>query len=180
MEDGGMPDFQRFNQIANMVKGYALAIGVAVAIGFVWAWWANRQREHGEERGARARAAYQRYLHQALLTPELAEPVLGGPAEIVRYKLFVANLLAIADEILILCPTVGWRDTLMRQLVPHRSLLVSREFHDSTYRDCTPEVRALIDRVADTGGSGRVMTYPDVAGRGIEPLRQSGSRANTG
>jgi hypothetical protein len=180
MEDGGMPDFQRFNQIANMAKGYALAIGVAVAIGFVWAWWSNRQREHGEERGARARAAYQRYLHQALLTPELAEPVLGGPAEIVRYKLFVANLLAIADEILILCPTVGWRETLMRQLVPHRSLLVSREFHDSTYRDCTPEVRALIDRVADTGASGRVMTYPDAAGRGIEPLRQSGSRANTG
>jgi hypothetical protein len=98
----------------------------------------------------------------------------------VRYKLFVANLLAIADEILILSPTAAWRETLMRQFVPHRSLLVSREFRDGAYRDCTPEVRALIDRVGDSGGSARVMTYPDVAGRGIEPLRQSGSRANTG
>lgn len=175
-----MPDFQRFNQIANMAKGYALAIGVAVAIGFVWAWWTNRQREHGEERGARSRAAFGRHLHQALLNPELAEPVLGGPAEMVRYKLFVANLLAIADEILILSPTAAWRETLMRQLVPHRSLLVGREFRDGTYHDCTPEVRALIDRVADNGGSARVMTYPDAAGRGAEPLRQSGSRANTG
>lgn len=175
-----MPDFQTFNQTANMLKGYALAIGVAVAIGFVWAWWTHRQREHAEEREAGARAAYQRYLHQALLTPELAEPVLGGPAEMVRYKLFVANLAAIADEILLLCPTAAWRETLMRQLVPHRSLLVSREFHDGIYRDCTPEVRALIDRVADSGTSARVMTYPDAAGRGIEPLRQSGSRTNTG
>jgi hypothetical protein len=175
-----MPDFQRFNQLANMVKGYALAIGVAVAIGFVWSWWVHRQREHAEERGARARAAFQRHLHQALLHPELAEPVLGGPAEMVRYKLFVANLLAIADEILILLPTAAWRETLMRQIVPHRSLLVSREFRDGTYRDCTPEVRALIDRVADNGASARVMTYPDATGRGVEPLRQSGSRANTG
>jgi hypothetical protein len=140
----------------------------------------HRQREHAEERGARARAAFQRHLHQALLHPELAEPVLGGPAEMVRYKLFVANLLAIADEILILLPTAAWRETLMRQIVPHRSLLVSREFRDGTYRDCTPEVRALIDRVADNGASARVMTYPDATGRGVEPLRQSGSRANTG
>lgn len=176
----GMPDFQRFYQFANMIKGYALAIGVAVAIGFVWSWWVHRQREHAEERGARSRAAFQRHLHQALLHPELAEPVLGGPAEMVRYKLFVANLLAIADEILILSPTEAWRETLMRQLVPHRSLLVSREFRDGTYRDCTPEVRALVDRVADNGGSARVMTYPDATGRAVEPLRQSGSRANTG
>ena len=175
-----MPDFQRFYQFANMLKGYALALGVAVAIGFVWAWWVHRQREHAEERSARSRAAFQRHLHQALLHPELAEPVLGGPAEMVRYKLFVANLLAIADEILILSPTVAWRETLMRQLVPHRSLLVSREFRDGTYRDCTPEVRALIDRVAEGSASARVMTYPDATGRGVETLRQSGSRANTG
>jgi hypothetical protein len=175
-----MPDFQRFYQFANMLKGYALALGVAVAIGFVWAWWVHRQREHAEERSARSRAAFQRHLHQALLHPELAEPVLGGPAEMVRYKLFVANLLAIADEILILSPTAAWRETLMRQLVPHRSLLVSREFRDSTYRDCTPEVRALIDRLAEGSASARVMTYPDPASRGVETLRQSGSRANTG
>ena len=106
-----MPDFQRFYQFANMLKGYALALGVAVAIGFVWAWWVHRQREHAEERSARSRAAFQRHLHQALLHPELAEPVLGGPAEMVRYKLFVANLLAIADEILILSPTAAWHDS---------------------------------------------------------------------
>ncbi len=175
-----MPDFQRFYQFANMLKGYALAIGVAVAIGFVWAWWVHRQREQAEERGAKSRAAFGRHLHLALLHPELAEPVLGGPAEMVRYKLFVANLLAIADEILILAPTAAWRETLMRQLAPHRSLLVSREFRDGTYRDCTPEVRALIDRLGDTATSARVMTYPDAAGRAAEPLRQSGSRANTG
>jgi hypothetical protein len=175
-----MLDWNTFYQLANMLKGYALAIGVAVAIGFVCAWWAHRQREHKEERGARARAAFGRHLQLALLHPELAEPVLGGPAEMVRYKLFVANLLAVADEILILTSEANWRETLLRQLVPHRSYLASREFQEASYRDCTPEVRSLIDQVVRNTGAARVVPYPEGAPRPAEPLRQSGPRANIG
>lgn len=175
-----MLDFNTFYQLANMLKGYALAIGVAVAIGFVWAWWVNRQREHAEERGARARGAFSRHLQLALQHPELAEPVLGGPAEMVRYKLFVADLLAVADEILILDPQPAWRETLMRQLFAHRSYLASREFQDGTYRDCTPEVRHLVDQVVKGTGSARVVPYPEAPLRAAEPLRQSGPRANMG
>lgn len=175
-----MLDWNTYYQLANMLKGYALAVGVAVAIAFVWLWWANRQREHAEERGARARAAFARHLQLALQHPELAEPVLGGPAEMVRYKLFVANLLAVADEILILAPGPAWRETLARQLLPHRSLLASREFQDGSYRDCTPEVRTLIDQVMRTGSPVRVVPYSEAGARLAEPLRQSGPRANIG
>jgi hypothetical protein len=175
-----MLDFNTFYQLANMLKGYALAIGVAVAIGFVWLWWINRQREHAEERNARARAAFSRYLALSLQHPELAEPVLGGPAEMLRYKSFVASLLAVADEVLILAPSLAWRETLVRHLVPHRSLLASREFQDAGYRDCTAEVRVLIDQVVRAEAPARVLSYPELGARGGEPLRQSGPRANMG
>ena len=32
------------NHIANIVKGYAIAVGIMIAIGFVWLWWSHRQR----------------------------------------------------------------------------------------------------------------------------------------
>lgn len=168
-----------FYQFANMIKGYAIAVGVAVAIGYVWMWWQHRSREHKQDRGAKARSVYRAYLQSALQHPELSEPVLGGPADMVRYNLFVASLLTAADEILLVEPNATWRETLLRQMAPHRSLLTSREFQETTYRDCTPEVRALIDRLG-TGGAGRVMTYPDGSSRLTETPRQSGLRANTG
>jgi len=168
-----------FYQFANMIKGYAIAIGVAVAIGYVWMWWQHRSREQAQDRGARARSVYRAYLQSALRHPELSEPVLGGPADMVRYSLFVANLLAAADEILLIEPTPAWRETLLRQLAPHRSHLTTREFHETTYRDCTSEVRALIDRLG-TAASGRVMAYPDTGARLTEPPRQSRMNVNTG
>ena len=141
---------QGLNQTANIVKGFALAIGVAVAIGFVWMWWANRVREQRTTLAARAKSIYAAHLLTAIKHPELAEPLLGAldnPVEMVRYKQFVANMLATADEILLVEPAPAWRVTLLRHMLPHASFLTSEEFRTAGLADCTPEVARLIDQL---------------------------------
>ena len=135
------------NHIANIVKGYAIAIGVVFAIWIVWQWWRTRQREMVADRAARAKAVWARHLGLALQHPELAEPMLGSltsPAEVARYRTFVASLLASADEILTLEPSDEWRATLGRQLATHASYLSSAEFRNGPLRDCSPDVRGLL------------------------------------
>ena len=149
---------QGLNQTANIVKGFALAIGVVVAIGFVWMWWANRVREQRTTLAARAKSIYAGHLQAAIKHPELAEPLLGGldnPVELVRYKQFVANLLATADEILLIEPAPAWRQTLSRQLTPHASYLTSEEFRTTGLADCTPEVVRLIEQLRAHGLTAR-------------------------
>jgi hypothetical protein len=145
-----IPLAQGLNQIANIIKGFAIAIGVAIAIGFVWMWWKNRVRERSQELSARAGAIYSDHLRFAVDHPEFADPMLGGltsPVEVARYKSFVASLLTTADEILLLQPTPQWRDALLRQIAPHRSFLASDEFHATILAGCSPEVKALVDRI---------------------------------
>ena len=141
---------QGLNQTANIIKGFAIAIGVAVAVGFVWMWWLHRQRERAQEMGVRARAVWGDWLRLAVAHPELADPGLGavsGPAEMVRYKAFVASLLAAADQVLLLEPTPEWRKTVARQLALHASLLASGDFRSSLLGDCSTEVRKLVETV---------------------------------
>lgn len=143
------------NNTANIIKGFALAIGVAVAIGFVWMWWGHRVRERRMEISARAKSIYAAQLRTAMQHPDLAEPHLGAldsPVELVRYKQFVANLLATADEILLVEPTPQWRTTLARALAPHRSYLTSQEFRGSGLADCTPEVNRLLAELLGRAG----------------------------
>lgn len=135
------------NHTANIIKGFAIAIGIAIAIGFVWLWWTHRVRERQQELAARAHAVHAATLRAAVQYPELAEPVLGAissPADIVRYKQFIAALLAAANEILTLDPSPFWRATLARQLAPHRSYLTSEEFRSGGWFDCSPEVQAVV------------------------------------
>ncbi len=137
--------------IANIVKGYALAIGVVFAIWLTWQWWRLRQAEAAAEKAARAKAIYARHLGLALQYPELAEPMHGSQSssiEVARYRTFVAGLLVAADEILALEPSDAWRDTLYRQLTPHRSYLGTVEFQNGGLADCSPPVRQLISRVS--------------------------------
>lgn len=139
------------NHTANIIKGFAIAIGVAIAIGFVWMWWAHRVKERRQELAARARAVYAGALRSAVQHPELAEPMLGAissAADIVRYKVFVASLLAAADEILTLDPTPAWRATILRLLAPHRSYLGSEEFRAGGLNDCTDAVKSLISEAS--------------------------------
>jgi hypothetical protein len=138
------------NHVANIVKGYAIAIGVVFAIWIVWQWWAARNRELVVDRAARAKGVWARHLALALQHPELAEPMLGSlasAAEAARYRTFVASLLAAADEILSLEPTDAWRMTLVRHFAAHRSYLSSAEFRDAGLADCSDAVRALVGRV---------------------------------
>jgi threonine/homoserine/homoserine lactone efflux protein len=138
------------NHIANIVKGYAIAIGVAFAIWIVWQWWRARNRELTADRAARAKGVWARHLALALQHPELAEPMLGSlssAAEVARYRTFVASLLAAADEILSLEATDSWRATLARHLAAHRSYLASADFRNTGLADCSEAVRALIGRV---------------------------------
>lgn len=139
------------NHLANIVKGYAIAIGVIFAMGFVWNWWLARSRELRSDLAARASAVWARQLTLALQNPELAEPMLGGlsnAVETARYRNYVAVLVATADEILALAPTDQWRETLARALSPHRSHLLSAEARDSVLRDCSDAVRTLASRSA--------------------------------
>ncbi len=150
---------QGLNQTANIVKGFALAIGVVVAIGFVWMWWANRVREQRTTLAARAKSIFATHLRAAIQHPELAEPLLGGldnSVELVRYKQFVANLLATADEILLIEPSPVWRVTLLRQLSPHASYLTSEEFRIGGLADCTLEVARLIEQLRAEGPAVRI------------------------
>ncbi|MDX2158751.1 MAG: hypothetical protein SFW09_19795 [Hyphomicrobiaceae bacterium] len=133
------------NHIANIVKGYAIAIGIAFAMWFVWQWWRTRQRETEIERSARARAVWSRHLALALQHPELAEPPAGtAGAASPRYQTFVAALLTAADEILALEPTEAWRATLARQLAPHQPYLATPQARATVVADCSPAVRALV------------------------------------
>lgn len=137
--------------VANTVKGYALAIGVAFAMWFVWMWWKTRLGEARSERAARAKAVWARYLGTALQHPELAEPMLGSlssPIEVARYRSFVAALLAAGDEILALEPSDVWRATLARHLAPHASYLASTDFQSAGLADCSDAVKAIIRYVA--------------------------------
>lgn len=149
---------QGLNQTANIVKGFALAVGVVVAIGFVWMWWAHRVKEQRTALAARAKSIYASHLLTAVQHPELAEPFLGtldNPVEIVRYKLHVAHLLATADEVLLIEPSAAWRQTLTRQLAPHASYLTSEEFRSAGLADCTPEVTRLIEQLRHRGAPGK-------------------------
>jgi hypothetical protein len=138
------------NHIANIVKGYAIAIGVAFAIYMVWRWWQTREREAAVERTARARGVWARQLALALAYPELAAPGETGPAERMRYGSYVASLLAASDEILALDDKAEWRATLARHLAPHRAFLASSEFRDTLLKDCTEATRDVV-RAATAG-----------------------------
>lgn len=136
------------NTLANILKGFAIAIGVAIAVGFVWLWWVHRMRERDQELLARTRSIYTAFLRYSLEHAELAEPMLGGlttPAEIARYKTFVASTLSMADEILLLQPKPEWRTTLLRHVMPHRSFLASDEFRATILDDCSAEVKSLVE-----------------------------------
>ncbi len=137
------------NHIANIVKGYAIAIGVVFAIYMVWQWWKTREREAVIDRTARARGVWARHLGLALDNPGLADPADGRSveAEKGRYRLFVASQLAATDEILALDPSDQWRETLLRHLVPHCAYLSTPDFQATTLKDCSEETRALLRRV---------------------------------
>ncbi len=142
------------NHIANIVKGYAIAIGVAFAIWFVWQWWVKRQREQELGLATQAKEAYASFLALALQHPEMAEPQLGalsGPVEMARYRHFVARLIATADHILMLQPTDQWRRTMRRHLSAHASYLASQDFARDGIDAATEEVRALIEGLARHG-----------------------------
>jgi hypothetical protein len=139
------------NHIANIVKGYAIAIGIAFAMYVVWRWWQTRVREAAADRAARARSVWARHLAQALQHPELAEPMLGSlasPVEVARYRYFVAGLLAAADEVMALEPGEAWRATLARHLAPHRSYLASAEARETVLKDCSDATRSVVKSVA--------------------------------
>ena len=144
-----------FYQWANALKGYMLAIGVAFAIYIVARWWHLSQKNQRAQREAQAKRVYADYLLQAMQNPELARP---GPTDTVtgrmraQYQWFVGYLLTVAEEIMLIDPAPAWRETLARQLAPHRAFLTSQAFLDGPYRTLSMPVRqAIADAVGDAG-----------------------------
>jgi hypothetical protein len=134
------------NHVANIVKGYAIAIGVVFAIYMVWQWWQTREREAAIDRTARARSVWARHLTLALDHPQLTE-MTADPANPL-YRVYMASFLTASDEILALDPSDHWRDTLMRHMAPHRDFLASADAHDTLLRDCTGETRGLVQKIS--------------------------------
>lgn len=135
------------SHVANIVKGYAIAVGIIVAIGFVWMWWIHRQRERSQEWAVRATAVWGNWLRFAVDHPELADPSLGRPelpADVARYRAFVATLLVTAEEVLLLADEPRWRDIILRQLEPHRAYLASDHFRTTALKSCSLTVRELM------------------------------------
>ena len=135
------------NHIANIVKGYAIAIGIVIAIGFVWMWWTHRQRERRQELAVRANSVWGNWLRLAISHPELAEPspgVLNPAVDVVRYRAFVATLLATSNEVLLLRDEPTWCGTIFRGLEPHRAYLSSPEFRAGDMKSCSMRLRDLM------------------------------------
>ena len=102
-----------FYQWANVIKGYALAIGVAFAITMIMFWWQRSQRAQRANREAQAKRVYATYLLQAMQNPELARPAPADSSkgrQRAQYQWFVGYLLTICEEILLIDPTPAWRD----------------------------------------------------------------------
>jgi hypothetical protein len=135
---------QALNQTANVVKGFAIAIGIAVALVFVWKWWGQRQRERQAEAQARAKAIWGEWLRLVIAHPDLAAPDPAAPAGSIRYKAFVASLVAAADQILLLDPASGWKAAISGQLELHRAYLASDEFRTAGMGHCTPALQKLV------------------------------------
>lgn len=138
------------SNIANIVKGYAIAIGVAFAIWFAWRWWRTRGGEQAAERKTRALAIWGRHQQLALQHPDLADGRIGPQstsAEVTRYRAFVASLLMSAAEILAIEPTDGWRTTIVDALGPHASYLSSPDFRAGSAMKASDEVSALVESV---------------------------------
>ena len=136
------------NHAANIVKGYALAIGVVFAMWIVWTWWARKLKVDKLEAQVRAKQAFARFTHQGMAAPELSIPVAadGGPAR-ARYQKYMELLLTTADEIVMLDPSPQWRAVLGRQLAPHVEYLGSAGFREGLYTILSADARDLVDKV---------------------------------
>ena len=136
------------NHMANIVKGYALAIGVVFAMWIVWTWWRRKLAVDRLEAQVRAKQAFARFTHQVMAVPELAIPVPadGGPQR-ARYQKYMELLVTTADEIVLLDPSPQWRAALVRQLAPHVEYLTSPGFRDGLYGILSADARALVDKV---------------------------------
>lgn len=140
-----------FYQWANALKGYMLALGVAFGIYMIVLWWRSSQRARQRDSEARARSLFAAYLVKSMELQEIARPSPADPAQArarAQYPTFVNYLVTVADEILLLCPTKAWEDTLRAQLALHRGLLASEPFRAAVLPGLTPELRRLIDTLA--------------------------------
>jgi len=142
------------NHGANIVKGYALAIGVIFAIWIGYTWWRRKLAADRVEAQVRAKQAFARFTHQVMQQPELAAPVpADGGVHRARYQKYVELLLTTADEILLLDPSPEWRAALSRQIGPHLEFLASPAFRDGLQGILCSETRDLVDKVLAAAGA---------------------------
>lgn len=136
--------------IANIVKGYALAIGVAFGMWIVWMWWQHARQMARMTQEAQAKAIYGRYLELAVQNPDLAQPPAASPGDASqrsRYEWFVGYLLNVADQILLIDPSPSWNSVLGSHLAMHKDLLGMPSFRDGPYQQMSPALKAVVDRV---------------------------------
>lgn len=139
------------NHIANTVKGYAIAVGVAFGIAIVWVWYRHAQDAARVARETRAKEAYGQYLAVAMANPALAQPgALGSvtPLQRAQYEWFVGYFLNTAEQVLLYDPSPAWRTVLRQHLMLHQELLASDAFRTGIYRTMSDELRTLIDQAS--------------------------------
>ena len=137
-----MPD--TIGHIANIAKGYAIAIGVGYAIWYfrklrlrTVAW---REVDHQ----AKAQNLWSTFLRTKLdFAEQNGHPTASEQQE--RDIDFVAYLLSVGDEILIIDPTDKWRATLREELARHKPILTDDKFKNRLTDQHSPELNALIE-----------------------------------
>jgi len=132
---------------SSLALAYAFMFAVVAVSGLGWTLHARWRRRRRLARDVEANRVYAGYLQQALHYPELARPRPADIADAVeraRYPWFVGYLLTTCEQILMVSDAPSWRDTLMRQLAPHRTLLQSEAFMHGPYRNLSPKMRAMV------------------------------------
>lgn len=134
-----------FYQWANALKGYMLALGVAFGICMIVLWWRSSQAARRHDNEVKARSVYAAYLLKAMELQDNVAAASPDPRARGRYPTFVAYLVTVADEILLLCPTPEWEAIVQAELKPHAAYLGSSAFRHTVYAGLTPQLRQLVD-----------------------------------
>lgn len=136
-----MPELEIIKHVASIVKGYALAIGVAYAIWYVWRWRRQTRAWRLNDQQAKAQNLWSAYLKTKL--DFFQQPI--DAEETQRGIDFVAYLLSVGNEILLINPNNDWRATLRDELGCYKPILKSDTFDRHLKDRYSPELSTLIE-----------------------------------
>ncbi|WP_421723384.1 hypothetical protein [Bauldia sp.] len=139
-------------ELAAVIEGFATGFAAIFAFVGISMVYVQIRGQRAIQREATAMGLFREYLREAIERPDLASPDYdqikqqGNRADIVRYELFVANMLYSFDEVLLGTQSKDWRAVVRGELARHADYLRSAEFQKQRGY-YAPEITAIIDAV---------------------------------